>query len=120
MRILPAAKSRSWLLWMIVYGVVLSLLLWANRFVVLEEPFEGVFAFRFAVMAFVISFVANGFGWLGARWIWLLTTLGVAGGLILMFVNSSRDMSGWEDLSSLLGFFAGVVIGFIAGLAAEG
>lgn len=120
MTLLPARRSNRWLLWMLLYGILLTLLLWLNRFVALPEGFELQPAWRFLILAFGLSIIINGFGWLGARWIWLLTTIGTIAGLGLMFYYSLRDLSGWGDLASFLGFLEGVVIGFAIGLLAEG
>lgn len=117
---LPQKRSSGWLWWMLAYGTLLSLLLGLNRFIAAGKTFDPVIAFRFALLAFALSVVVNGFGWLGARWVWGVTTLGILTGAVLMFVYASRDMSGWEDLASFLAFAEGVVIGFAIGLLAEG
>jgi hypothetical protein len=119
MRFLPAKRSKKWLLWMINYGVLLTLALWLNRFVVLNESFSIQPALSFLILAFGLSILVNGFGWLGARWVWLLTTIGIVAGWGLMFYYASRELSGWGDLASFLGFAEGVVIGFGLGLLVE-
>ncbi|MBP1995027.1 hypothetical protein [Paenibacillus eucommiae] len=120
MWMLPGRRSKAWLIWFIVYGVVLTLLLWLNRYIVLGEDFEARHAFAFAAMALIIAIAANGLGWLGARHIWLYTTIGTVAGWLLMLFYSTRDMTGWEDLSSLLGFFVGVIGGVVIGIVVEG
>lgn len=120
MNMLPQRRSSGWLWWMLAYATLLSLLLGLNRFIAAGKTFEMNIALRFALLAFALSIVVNGFGWLGARWIWGVTTLGILTGVVLMFVYASRDMSGWEDLASFLAFAEGVVIGFVIGLLAEG
>ncbi len=120
MAFLPVQRSRRWFLWMVYYGVLLTLLLWLNRFVVLDRHFSFQIALNFLVLSFALSIVVNGFGWLGARWIWWITTVGTVAGLMIMFYYVSKDMNGWEDLSSLLGFMESVVFGFGLGLLAEG
>ena len=116
---LPAARSPRWFRWMLVYGVILSGLLVLNRFIVVGETLQIGIVFRFILLGLVLSLVANGLGWLGARYVWLLTTLGVIFGLILMYYYSTRNMTGWEDLFSFLGFMEGAVIGFALGLVVE-
>jgi hypothetical protein len=120
MKMLPQRRSSGWLWWMLAYGTLLSLLLGLNRFIAAGKMFEPNIALRFALLAFALSIVVNVFGWLGARWVWGFTTLGILAGVVLMFVYASRDMSGWEDLASFLAFAEGVVIGFALGLLAEG
>jgi hypothetical protein len=120
MRFLPAQRSKNWLLWMINYGILLTLALWLNRFVVLHESFSTQPALRFLILAFGLSIIVNGFGWLGARWVWLLTTIGILAGWGLMFYYASREMNGWGDLASFLGFAEGVAFGFGLGLLVEG
>lgn len=119
MNYIPARRKASWLIVGIVYAVVLTLLLWINRLIVQNGELEAMYAFRFAMLAFVLSLAINGFGWLGARLIWLFSTIGVIVGLLMMFFYSSQDMTGWEDLSSLLGFFFGAAGGFALGLVVE-
>ena len=115
----PVRRSKIWLIWFGLYGVVLSLSLWFNRFVVFGQEFDAVFAFRFVLLSFVLSLVVNGFGWLGARWIWLLTTIGILAGLVFMFVYVMRDMTGWEDLISFIAFGQAVLFGFMMGIVVE-
>ncbi|MCL6460016.1 MAG: hypothetical protein K6T85_18650 [Gorillibacterium sp.] len=116
---LPATRSKRWLVWMLVYGLLLSFFLLLNRFIVVGETLQIGIAFRFVLLAFVLSVVVNGLGWAGARYIWLLTTIGLAIGLGLMYYYSVKDMTGWQDLVSLLGFIEGVAIGFILGVVVE-
>lgn len=118
---LPLKRSSSWLWrWMPAYGLVLAFLLWLNRFVVLGQTFDVEIALRFALLSFILSVVVNGFGWLGARLVWTITSLGILFGLVLMFIYGSRDMAGWEDLAGFLVFAESIVIGFALGLLAEG
>ncbi|TMV52140.1 hypothetical protein FE783_04135 [Paenibacillus mesophilus] len=118
---LPPKRSSSWMLrWMPAYGLVLAVLLWLNRFVALGQTVDVGVALRFVLLSFILSVVVNGFGWLGARWVWTITSLGIVFGLVVMFVYVSRDMAGWEDLASFLAFAESIVIGFALGLAAEG
>jgi hypothetical protein len=102
------------------YGLLLSLLLWAVRFIAWGEGFDAVIALRFVLFAFVMSLIINGFGWLGARWVWTLTTAGVAVGIAAIFIYANREMDGWGDLIGLLAFMECVVIGFALGLLADG
>ncbi|MBC8081288.1 MAG: hypothetical protein H7X86_13160 [Gorillibacterium sp.] len=117
---LPATRSERWLLWMLIYGLLFSLLLLINRFVVIGQTFDIGFALRFVLLAFVVSGVVNGFGWLGAKYIWMITTLGLVIGLGLMYFYSARDLTGWEDLASILGLMEGLLIGFVVGVLVEG
>lgn len=119
MGILPHRRSKGWIILAWCYWIVITLLLWLNRFVVSGQEFSAKFAFRFALLAFFLAIVVNGLAWLGARWVWLITSIGIAVGFLLMFHYANRDMSGWDDLASMLGFMVGVVIGFGAGLIAE-
>lgn len=116
---LPATRSSRWFRLMLVYAVVLSGLLVLNRFIVVGETLQIGIVFRFILLGFVLALVANGLGWLGARYVWLLTTLGIVFGLIVMYYYSTRNMTGWEDLFSFLGFMQGAVIGFALGLVVE-
>lgn len=119
-KILPDPRNSRWLLWLIGYAMILTLLLWLNRFIVLGQPFEGVIAFRFTLLALALSFVVNGFGWLDMRLLWLLTTLGIGLGIILMFMSLLNDATGFQDLASLLMFMVYTIVGFASGLLAEG
>jgi hypothetical protein len=120
MDFIPARKSGKWLIWSFAYWLALTLLLEINRFVVLGQTFDAAIALRFVMLAFVLMLVINGFGWLGARWVWLITTTGLTIGLILMFVYVMKDQTGWEDLVSIIVFGEAVVFGFVAGLIVEG
>ncbi|MFF2017531.1 hypothetical protein [Paenibacillus sp. NPDC058177] len=120
MSILPSAKEARWFRWMGIYSLLLWLLLCLNRFVLLGRPFEVTLLLRFALFALTISAVLHTFGWLGARLVWMMATVGIAAGFLVMFTYSSREMSGWQDLT---GFFAFSVLslgGFVFGLIVEG
>jgi hypothetical protein len=120
MKYLPAPKSSRWLLWFACYGLLLTLLLWANRFIAWKEPFESLIALRFMLLSFGLAAVVNAFGWLGARWVWLLASAGLAAGIAVMLVYAYRDMDGWGDLIGFLSFLLITGAGFVLGLLAEG
>ncbi|WP_040949897.1 hypothetical protein [Gorillibacterium massiliense] len=120
MRMIPAARSRAWLLWLLVYGLLLSVMLGICRFVGWSQHFDVVYAFRLSLLAFAMTAVIHFFGWLGAKWVWISSTLGIVIGLVLMFIYASRDMDGWEELASFLVFLEGAVLGFVTGLIVEG
>ncbi|WP_410513928.1 hypothetical protein PaeBR_05775 [Paenibacillus sp. BR2-3] len=120
MNFMPPAKSKRWFFWMIAYGLILWMLLGLHRIALLEQPIDLIILLRFALFAFVVSAILNGFGWLGARFIWLITTIGIIIGLGLMFMYTYRDMSGWEDLAGFLTFTVFMLGGFTAGLVVEG
>lgn len=117
--LLPARRNARWLIWFLVYGLVVTAVFWINRFVVLDNVWEWKFALRFMLLSFVLSLIVNGSGWLGARWLWVITSVGILGGFILMYKYSS-DMTGFEDLASFLGFFMAVIFGLGLGLLVEG
>lgn len=119
MRWIPAARSSQW--WMLagVSSLVTTILLWVIRFVLLGQPFSGMHAFRFMLLAAGLSLFFSAVGWLGARMLWLFSSIGVVLGLVMMAVYS-QDMTGWEDLISFIVFLEVVAGGFIVGLAVEG
>ena len=117
---MPPVKSKSWFIWFGVYGLVLWLLLILYRFAFLGQSMDIIIVFRFALFAFVVSGILNGFGWLGARYLWLLSTAGIMLGMILMYAYTSRNLQGWEDLAGFLTFVVFMVGGFAIGLLVEG
>lgn len=119
MRFIPAERSAHWWLLAGASSLLFSVLLWIIRFLVLGQPFTGMHAFRFMVLAIVLSFLFSFTGWVGAKRLWLLSNLGTVIGLLLMAVYS-RDVTGWEDLVSFLVFLEAVAAGFILGLIVEG
>jgi hypothetical protein len=52
--------------------------------------------------------------------VWIFSTAGVVLGISLMFIYTSRDMSGWEDLAGFLSFLLFTAGGFVLGLLVEG
>ncbi|MCA0756572.1 hypothetical protein KP806_16065 [Paenibacillus sp. N4] len=118
MRWIPAARSGRWWVYAGVSSLVVTVLIWIIRFMVLGQPFTGTLAFRFLLLAVILSFLFSFMGWLGACRLWLLSNIGLAAGLILMAVYS-RDMTGWEDLISFLVFLQATAAGFVLGLVVE-
>lgn len=117
--IVPQRRSKMWLLWMLAYTIFTTLVLWVSRFALGGNEFSPTFALRFLLLSLVLAAIINGFGWLGARWLWLLTSVGLAAGLAIMAHYSTSDLSGWEDLASFLGFMQAIIIGFGLGVIAE-
>lgn len=119
MRLIPAARSSQWWLFMGASTLLITLLLWLIRFGVLYQTFTVTHAFRFMLLAIIISFLSNFAGWLGARWVWLFSTIGIVVGMIMM-AKYARDITGWGDLISVLVFLQAIIIGFAIGLVVEG
>ncbi|WP_419876110.1 hypothetical protein [Candidatus Pristimantibacillus sp. PTI5] len=119
MRLIPAERSANWWLLAGASSLLFSVLLWIIRFLVLGQPFTGMQAFRFMVLAIVLSFLFSFMGWLGAKKLWLLSNLGTVIGFLLMAIYS-QDVTGWEDLASFVIFLEAVAVGFILGLIVEG
>ncbi|MEV5029014.1 hypothetical protein [Paenibacillus sp. LPE1-1-1.1] len=119
MRLIPAERSANWWLLAGASSLLFSVLLWIIRFLVLGQPFTGMQAFRFMVLAIVLSFLFSFMGWLGAKKLWLLSNLGTVIGFLLMAIYS-QDVTGWEDLASFVIFLEAVAAGFILGLIVEG
>jgi hypothetical protein len=118
MRWMPAARSSQWWLIAGVSSLLISILMWVIRFVMLDQPFTGTHAFRFMMLAAIISFLFGFAGWLGAWRLWLLSNAGLAVGLVLMAMHANGT-TGWEDLISLFAFLEAVVAGFAVGLITE-
>lgn len=119
MKFMPPAKSKHWVTWILIYALLLWLPFILHRFVLLGQIFSLTISLRFALLAFVISVIINGLGWLGVHLVWLITTIGIVIGLGLMFTYSSTDMSGWEDLAAFVTFSLITLGGFILGLLTE-
>lgn len=118
MKWIPGRFASRWPIYFLVYTAGLTVVLWFIRFGWLGQSFEVGFAFRYLLLAAVLSAVANGIGWLGGRWFWLLFTLGLSGGLVAMAVYSS-DRNGWGDLIGFAAFLQFIVFGLVAGLVGE-
>jgi hypothetical protein len=119
MKYLPPAKNSRWFRVMAAYGLILWLLLGLHRIVLLGQTADAGLLLRFALFAVVVSGIVNGLGWLGARLLWLFTTAGIIFGLVLMYLSSYRDMSGWEDLAGFMTFMVFMLGGFTVGLVTE-
>jgi len=120
MKFLPAAKSKRWYLWMTVYAILLWLFFSLHRFVMLAHEMDITLLLRFALVSVVVSGIINSLGWLGARLLWILSTLGLIIGAGIMLSYTYREMSGWEDLAGFLAFSMFSCGGFALGLLAEG
>ncbi|WP_340021874.1 hypothetical protein MHI24_23160 [Paenibacillus sp. FSL K6-1096] len=120
MSFLPSARSGRWLAWAAGYAIILWLLLILHRFVLLGDEFNLTLCGRWAILSLVFSGIVNGFGWLGARLLWVITTAGIVLGLCLMYLSTYQNMSGWEDLAGFLTFWVYSAGGLALGLIAEG
>ncbi|MFC3798794.1 hypothetical protein [Cohnella sp. GCM10012308] len=118
MRVIPASRSKQWLFWGAMSWLATTLLFWLVRFVILGQPWTTVHAFRFLLVALVVSAFAAISGWLGARWLALSTLAGNLLGLLFM-AFASRGNTGWEDLSSLLVYLELLGLGLVIGVVLE-
>ncbi|WNS40956.1 hypothetical protein [Paenibacillus sp. MMS20-IR301] len=119
MNFLPPARNSRWFAWYPGYALIVWLLLVLHRFVLLGSPFSLTLLVRWAVLALVFSGIISCFGWLGARLVWMFSTAGLVLGIILMYIYTYRDMSGWEDLAGFLTFALFTAGGFVLGLIVE-
>lgn len=118
LRFLPDRLTTRWLYWGIVYTLILWGLLLVARIAVAGGALSLMFTLRFLLLAVILSVIVNISGWLGARIIWLCSTIGIAAGLIMM-VLASREPTGWQDLVSFLTFLLLTVIGVGSGIVLE-
>lgn len=118
MRVIPAARSKQWLSWGASSWLVTTLLFWLVRFVTLGQPWTVLHAFRFSMVALVVSVFAALSGWLGAKRLALSVLSGNLLGLLLMAIVS-RGNTGWEDLSSLLVYLELLGLGLAVGVVLE-
>lgn len=120
LRSLPARMSSRWFYIAIVYLIVLWGALLINRQIVLTGSLDIMLSLRLLLLSTILSAVINASGWLGARRIWLCSTIGVAIGVVSMFIYaSSSHQTGWEDLLSLLAFITCSGFGIGAGIITE-
>ncbi len=115
---IPVARSAKWWMCAGISSLAATVALWIVRFVLLDKPFVGVYAFRFMLLAVLLSFLFAFLGWLGARRLWLCSTAGLATGLVMMALYS-KDMTGWEDLASLMSFMLATASGLALGILVE-
>jgi hypothetical protein len=118
MRWIPETRSTKWWIVAGISSLVIGTVLWLIRFGLLGQTFTGTNALRMLLLAVVASFSFGLAGYLGARWVWGLSTLGMAIGLAAMALYSN-DRTGWEDLVSFAAFLMSTVFGLTVGLIAE-
>ena len=118
LRFLPPKRDTRWLWWGIAYLIVVWGCLVVNRYIVLDAFISFIIVSRILLLAGIISAIANLAGYLGARWIWFGSTLGIAFGLTIMMINSGQN-TGWEDLISFLSFLMLSGFGIGAGIIVE-
>ncbi|RAU92835.1 hypothetical protein [Paenibacillus sp. YN15] len=116
---LPPARSRRWLVWFVWYGFMMAGVMWLTRFVIWKNEFDPGLALRLLLFSLVAAVVVNGLGWLGLRWFWLLSTIGLALGLVAMIRSAYLGMDGFRDLAGFLYFLLLSAAGIALGLLAE-
>jgi hypothetical protein len=67
----------------------------------------------------IVAAVINGMGWLGARWFWLLSSIGIGIGLASMIRSAYLNIDAWGDLIGFLYFMLFSAAGMALGLAVE-
>lgn len=115
---LPERWSKHWLLVGVIYLIIVWVMLLVARHNVPIGHLNMVLSLRFLFLSAIISFIINGMGWLGFRLAWICSTLGLALGFIMMYVNSAPH-SGWEDLINFFTFISLLAIGLGSGIVLE-
>lgn len=115
---LPESGQSKW--WGIagVSAALLSAALLAVRFGIVGQDWNLMNAITLVLLAVVVSVVVAVAGWFGAKWIWLLSTIGFLAGIVYMAVKS-QDMTGWGDLVGFITFMFMSAAGFVLGIAVE-
>lgn len=118
LHLLPDRRSKRWLFVGMLYVLIIWGILLVNRYLVLTTSVNFVLSMRLLLLSLLLSTIVNGAGWLGTRWIWLGSTIGIFAGLSLMFLHASQH-TGWEDLIGFLSFLMCSIIGLGAGIFVE-
>lgn len=115
---LPGRWHKHWIYFGLLYVMVLGPLLLLSRYLVLGDAMDAEIALRILALSIILAVLINLSGWLGARWLWLFTSLGTMVGIVYMFINTD-DLGGWQDLISFISFIFMIAIGFVAGIVVE-
>ncbi|MHA6482257.1 hypothetical protein ACX1C1_10205 [Paenibacillus sp. strain BS8-2] len=118
MRWLPGSGQSKW--WGIagVSALLLSASLLTVRFGIIGQDWNLMNALMLVLLAVVVSVVVAVAGWFGAKWIWLLSTIGFLAGVLYMAIKS-QDLTGWGDLIGFIMFMFMSIAGFVAGIVIE-
>lgn len=116
---LPQARSRRWLVWFVWYWLMMTVMMWIARFAVWKNEFDLWLALRLLLFSVIAAAVINGMGWLGARWFWLVSSIGIGIGLASMIRSAYLDIDAWGDLVGFLYFLLFSAAGIALGLVAE-
>lgn len=119
MKSLPQARSRRWLVWFVWYAILMTIVMWLARFAVWRNETDLWLALRLLLFSAIVAGVINGMGWLGARWFWLLSSIGIAVGLASMIRSAYLDIDAWGGLIGFLYFMLFSAAGIALGLVAE-
>lgn len=116
MRWLPKARHKSW--WIISGGIgavqFATISIGANMLAPHSNPKYAMIA----LFCLATGFVIGGAGWLGARWLPPIATLGLSLGLFMM-LNSFSQMDGWGDIIGMLSLMFLLLGGLGLGLIVE-
>ncbi|MCX7921505.1 MAG: hypothetical protein N3B21_05745 [Clostridia bacterium] len=115
---LPAKYNKAWFVILLIYTTIIFCCFYVPRLFILNTAAETEEALRTLLLSFIISFVVCLFGYLGKRFIFSFTTIGVIAGLIAMIYTYTRK-TGWEDLIGPIMFLELTLIGFALGLVLE-
>lgn len=117
MRWLPKPKHSTW--WLISGLIVLIQFATISIGAQLLLPHASPKYPAIALFCLATGLIIGGAGWLGARWLPPIATLGLVLGLIVM-LNGFSAIDGWGDLIGLLSFafllFGGLALGLIVEL----
>ncbi len=119
MKYLPQPRSRRWLVWFVWYAIMMTIVMWLARFAVWRNETDLWLALRLLLFSVIVAAVINGMGWLGARWFWLLSSIGIGIGLASMIRSAYLNIDAWGDLIGFLYFMLFSAAGMALGLVAE-
>lgn len=118
MRWIPQTGSVKW--WAFAGGstIVAGAAICLIRFGLAGQTFTAGNAFRMVLLAAILSIAFSFAGWLGARFLWGLSNIGLLAGLVAMAVYGT-EQNGWEDLASVVSFLMLTGAGIASGVLAE-
>ncbi len=115
----PEKYNKKWIGLLIVYTLVLFCLLTGIRFWGITPQPDLSWAAGVLLFSLLVSLLICGFGYLGLRFVFSLTSLGIVTGIILMIISVNSDRNGWEDLLGVVLFLEFSVIGLAVGVISE-
>lgn len=119
-KVLPAKFSKGWLVVFVIYFLLISGYFYFTATLILGNLLQASNIMGILILSALISLIVSFSGYVNARMVFYLSTIGLIIGAVMMFqMVTDKNKTGWEDLIGPIVFIEMFVIWLFLGLLVQ-